>query len=123
MPLRYSLFSMRMLRKNTSFITGKNGKPYCMDHSIGLQGSLAQKLLGGILEKQVRQWTILFTCECERDVLLVSVYDLPTGSTYYVNLNCNNGINTLEECILHLCTQQTDCFLIVFSDLNIRTGN
>ena len=59
----------------------------------------------------------------DRDVLLVSVYVPPTGSPYYDNLSCNNGINTLEECILQLCEQHDDCFLIVCGDLNARTGN
>lgn len=60
---------------------------------------------------------------CERDIIVLCVYLPPVDSPYYQRMNVANGIQELENCLLHISTEHPDCSLIVCGDFNARTGN
>ena len=59
----------------------------------------------------------------ERDVVLICVYLPPIDSPYYHSVNVENGIHELENCLLRVYTEYSDCWVAVCGDLNARTGN
>jgi hypothetical protein len=58
------------------------------------------------------------TSEC----VLVGVYIPPPNSVYYKETEIENGIYLLEQCILDLYEEYGEVPLLVFGDLNARTG-
>ena len=58
------------------------------------------------------------TSEC----VLVGVYIPPPNSVYYKETEIENGIYLLEQCIIDLYEEYGEVPLLVFGDLNARTG-
>ena len=56
-------------------------------------------------------------------VLLTATYLPPTGSPYYAEMDVNNGVSFLEQCLLDIVEEFPGCPLIVGGDLNSRTGD
>ena len=56
-----------------------------------------------------------------RDILFVSVYIPPTGSTFYDNKDGSDGIVLLQQALLEILVDN-DGDIILCGDLNSRTG-
>ena len=56
-------------------------------------------------------------------LFLIGVYLPPRSSMYYAKVEIDNGIDILEQCIMDLYEDFGETPLIVFGDLNARTGN
>jgi len=58
----------------------------------------------------------------ERDIVVFCAYIPPEGSPYYVSSDVNNGILTMENCMLDVLDAHSDCSVLICGDLNARTG-
>ena len=60
--------------------------------------------------------------ETDKDVVVVGCYIAPEGSPVYNNTELEDGVMMLEESVLH-AVRQDDVHLMIFGDLNARTGS
>ena len=59
----------------------------------------------------------------ESEVVLLGSYTPPANSVYYKETEITNGISLIEQCIMDVIETAGDLPLIVFGDLNARTGS
>ena len=57
-----------------------------------------------------------------KDVLYVCAYVHPQGSPFYVHFDIDNGVDSLEDCLID-CLLKYDAYVILCGDLNSRTSN
>ena len=60
----------------------------------------------------------------DSDILYISVYIQPEGSTWYEKLesHCTNGITLFQEKLLEILSDLTDVYALCGGDFNARTG-
>ncbi|KAK7506236.1 hypothetical protein BaRGS_00002348 [Batillaria attramentaria] len=58
----------------------------------------------------------------ESDVVLLGVYVPPCNSEYYTEIEIENGITMVEQCILDVLEHVGDVELLLCGDFNARTG-
>ena len=56
------------------------------------------------------------------DILLCCIYIPPVDSPYYNTVEEPDGITILETCMIEVCTQYTNCNILLCGDFNSRTG-
>ena len=55
--------------------------------------------------------------------VLIGMYLPPSQSLYYADTEIDNGVSLLERCIIDILEETGEVPIIIFGDLNARTGN
>ena len=55
--------------------------------------------------------------------VLIGMYLPPSQSLYYADTEIDNGVSLLEQCIIDILEETGKIPIIIFGDLNARTGN
>lgn len=56
------------------------------------------------------------------ELALIGMYLPPANSVYYAETEISNGVSLLEQCLIDIFQEIGDCPLLIFGDLNARTG-
>lgn len=87
---------------------------------------LVRKLYNSMIkqiEVEYDNTIVLLLHSVELDVLLIGMYIPPANSVYYSETEIDNGVSLLEQCILDVSEESGDFPMLIFGDLNARTGN
>ena len=57
------------------------------------------------------------------DCVLIGMYLPPSQSLYYADTENDNGVSLLEGCIIEILEETGEVPIIIFGDLNARTGD
>ena len=57
------------------------------------------------------------------DCVLIGMYLPPSQILYYADTEIDNGVSLLEHCIIDILEETGEVPIIIFGDLNARTGN
>ena len=65
---------------------------------------------------------VLYVKSEDFEILLIGIYLPPANSSYYKETEITNGVSLLEQCLIDIFEEIGDCPLLIFGDLNARTG-